>query len=218
MTGKPCIYNKEDGAVQIIEATVVFPIMFIVLFFLIFMGNAFYEKAQVESLIQENAIIGAAYCADPFLETMQSGSVPTSIKNAPETEPYRYIIGGMDSVEVKIRNRIKNEINKHANSFFRDMYPKLKGAPKVQYRSHVIYPTFSVEAKYVIPFPIRFFGKATPPVLEFTVRAEAPVNETAEFIRNTDMAVDLFSQTKFAGKIDSYFQKAKNVLDSFSKK
>ena len=43
--------HSENGTV-IIEATFVFPIMFIILFFLIYMGNAFYMKAQVESVVE----------------------------------------------------------------------------------------------------------------------------------------------------------------------
>ena len=73
MTGKNSIcskLNSENGTV-IIEATFVFPIMFIILFFLIYMGNAFYMKAQVESVVEQKAIQGAAYCADPILETMK---------------------------------------------------------------------------------------------------------------------------------------------------
>ena len=38
---KQKLNNSENGEV-IVEATIIFPIMFIVLFFLIYMGNAFY--------------------------------------------------------------------------------------------------------------------------------------------------------------------------------
>lgn len=82
MTGKNSIcskLNSENGTV-IIEATFVFPIMFIILFFLIYMGNAFYMKAQVESVVEQKAIQGAAYCADPILETMkETGKISVTL-------------------------------------------------------------------------------------------------------------------------------------------
>lgn len=100
--------NSENGTV-IIEATFVFPIMFIILFFLIYMGNAFYMKAQVESVVEQKAIQGAAYCADPILETMkETGKFPSL--SALETKPYRYIFGGMNDVESKISNEVEEAL------------------------------------------------------------------------------------------------------------
>lgn len=48
-------------------------------------------KAQVESVVEQKAIQGAAYCADPILETMkETGKFPSL--SALETKPYRYIL------------------------------------------------------------------------------------------------------------------------------
>jgi len=98
----------ESGAVAIVEASFVFPIMFIILFFLIYMGNAFYVKAQVESVVEKYAIEGSNYCADPILSTIKEyGNVPSL--SSLKTEPYRYIFGGMSDEESKISSAVEKE-------------------------------------------------------------------------------------------------------------
>lgn len=210
--------NSENGMV-IIEATFVFPIMFIILFFLIYMGNAFYIKAQIEAVVEEQALTGANYCADPILETIrETGSIP-SLNNL-QTEPYRYIFGGMSSVESKISNEVEKAIIKKSSSLFNNMNPTITtpSSKIAEFNNYVVYSTFSVEVQYVIKFPISFLGESTPPLLTINSRAEAPVNDTAEFIRNTDMVIDLFHGTKIGQSISDLFGKINDFISGFANK
>ncbi len=221
MTGKikQKLNNSENGEV-IVEATIIFPIMFIVLFFLIYMGNAFYLKARVESVVKQEAIIGANYCADPMLETIkQTGSVPDL--NVLKTEPYRYIFGGMDSIESKISQSIQKELGATKNvGFFKNMKPQINtsGDKIAKFNNYIVYSTFSVEVDYKIKFPIRLLGESKTTVLHITSRAEVPVNDTAEFIRNTDMVIDYAEETKVGNFIKSAFGKVNDFISSFAKK
>lgn len=211
--------NKGENGEVIVEATIVFPIMFIVLFFLIYMGNAFYLKAKVESLVKQEAIIGANYCADPMLETIKkTGSVPSL--DTLETEPYRYIFGGMDSIELKISQNIQNELGVNTIGFFKNMKPQINasGDKIAKFNNYIVYSTFSVDVDYKIKFPIRLLGESKATILHITARAEVPVNDTAEFIRNTDMVVDYAEQTKVGDFIKSAFGKVNAFISSFSKK
>lgn len=219
MIGSNKIIDRESGAVQIVEATFVFPVMFIILFFLIFMGNAFYVKAQVESVVEKNAIHGANYCADPLLATMLEYDHLPSLSEM-KTEPYRYIFGGMDDEENKINKAVESEINGKSSTFFKSMKPELVGATSKisKFNNYIVYSTFSVEVKYKLKFPIRFLGKTSPTIMTITSRSEVPVNDTAEFIRNTDMVIDLFHNNKFAQKISDVFGKINDFLSSFAKK
>lgn len=212
--------RKETGAVQIVEAAFVFPIMFIILFFLIYMGNAFFVKAQVEGVVESRAIEGASYCADPMLQSIKdnNGTVP-SLDNI-KTEPYRYIFGGMDSVESTIATKVQNDIEGNTASFFNNMKPKLKTSKNniAKFNNYVVYSTFSVEVKYELKFPIKFLGADTPTIMTISSRAEVPVSDTAEFIRNTDMVVDLFYGTKIGQAISDVFGKINGFISSFSSK
>ncbi len=211
--------KNEKGAVQIVEAAFVFPIMFIILFLLIYMGNAYYVKAQVESVVETYALEGAGYCSDPILETIkQTGSVPSL--SSLKTEPYRYIFGGMNDIEAQIGAAVEDEVNSQHSSFFRNMSPQIKTptANIAKFNNYVVYSTFSVEVKYVVEFPIRFLGADAPTMLTINSRAEVPVNDTAEFIRNTDMVIDLFHGTKIGQSISDVFGKINDFISSFASK
>lgn len=213
------LIKGEKGAVQIVEAAFVFPIMFIILFFLIYMGNAYYVKAQVESVVETYALEGAGYCADPILETIkQDGSVPSL--SSLKTEPYRYIFGGMNDIENKIGTSVEAELNGQSASFFKHMLPHLKThrANIAKFNNYVVYSTFSVEVEYVVEFPIKFLGADSPEILTINSRAEVPVNDTAEFIRNTDMVIDLFHGTKIGQSISDVFGKINDFISSFASK
>lgn len=211
--------NSEDGAVQIVEATFVFPIMFIILFFLIYMGNAHYIKAQVESVVESRALEGAAYCADPILQTIKETNAVPSLSSL-KTEPYRYVFGGMDKIENKIASSVKSDIESKSASFFKNMKPNLRTSKTniAKFNNYVVYSTFSVELKYEIQFPIKFLGEDAPPILTINSRAEVPVNDTAEFIRNTDMVIDLFHGTKVGQSISNVFGKINDFISSFASK
>ena len=211
--------KKEEGAVQIVEASFVFPIMFIVLFFLIYMGNAHYVKSQVESVVETYALQGAGYCADPVLEIIQqTGNVPSL--SSLETKPYRFIFGGMNDIESHIAASVESEIKGQSSSFFSNMSPKLK-TPRsniAKFNNYVVYSTFSVEAEYTVEFPIKFLGSNSPKILTIKSRAEVPIDNTAEFIRNTDMVIDLFHGTKIGQSISDVFGKINDFISSFASK
>ena len=210
--------KKQNGAVEIIEASFVFPIAFIILFFLIFFGNAFLVKAQVETIVAQEAIRGAAYCADPLLETIkETGGVP-SVGDL-KTDPYRYLFGGMDKIEKEIEKNVKDRIGKETNLFFSTMTPKLKSGGKIaSFNNMVVYSTFSVNVEYTIQFPIRFLGENTPEILHLSSFAESAVDDTSEFIRNTDMVLDMVHGTELAARISDVFAKVNDFISTFAEK
>lgn len=208
--------NKEDGAVQIVEATFVFPIMFIILFFLIYMGNAYYVRAQVEAIVVDKAIAGANYCTDPILQTIKEDGVIPKLSEL-DLDPYRYF-SGMNGVEEKISREVEEAIEGSSVSLFRNMEPvvKTRRADISKYNNYVLYSTFSVEVRCEVEFPIKFLGRSTPNLLVITSRSEIAVNDTAEFIRNTDMVIDYFEDSKLGQSIKGVFDKINDFLDTFA--
>ena len=208
--------NKEDGAVQIVEAAFVFPIMFIILFFLIYMGNAYYVRAQVEAIVVDKAIAGANYCTDPILQTIKDDGVIPKLSEL-ELDPYRYF-SGMNGVEEKISREVEEAIEGSSVSLFRNMEPvvKTRRADISKYNNYVLYSTFSVEVRCEVEFPIKFLGRSTPNLLVITSRSEIAVNDTAEFIRNTDMVIDYFEDSKLGQSIKGVFDKINDFLDTFA--
>ncbi len=211
--------NNECGAVAIVEAAFVFPIMFIVLIFLIYFGNAYFVKAQVDAVVSNAAIKGAAYCADPLLADIKSNGNKLPSLSSYNSDPYRYILGGMNEVEKMINNEVYSTISGKSVSGFSTMKPKIitKKEAISKYNNYVVYSTFAVEVKYQMTFPLKMIDGSTIPILTMSSRAETAVDDTAEFIRNTDMVIDLLTGTKFMNKVKEVFGKVNDFINKFSK-
>lgn len=182
------LLRKEDG-VMIIEATLVFPVMFLIIFLMFFLGNAYFQMSRVEAVAAEMAFYGAAQCSDPMLKTIEeTGKVP-EYNSDYEVEPYRYIFGGMDDIENDVELQIVEKINSLGTGFFGGMKIKVE-KPYANFHNIYIYSTFTVEIQYEIPFPMRLFGMDHNFKIEGSERYDVPVSDTSEFIRNVNMVTD----------------------------
>lgn len=212
--------KKEKGLV-IIEATIVFPVMFFVLFFIIYIGNAYFQIAQVDDCVSRAALKGAQCIANPQqYETVDEGMIPLKVNNA---EPYRYIIGelpggSINEIERKIENDLIKEINESTLSFFIKMNPKVTGSTDkiAEFNNYFLYSTFKVGVKYEVRFPIRFFGAAEPTILRLQSHAEVAVSDTPEFVRNVDMVADMLYDTDLGNNIADTFTKVNNFIKNFA--
>lgn len=217
--------GNEKGAL-IVEAAIVFPVMFFVLFFIIFVGNLFYEQARIDDIVMRYAIQGAQCVADPFLYDMEAtNAVPSDVSEL-KLEPYRYILGSftngsISAVENKLSNDIKNEINQSSLVFFNNTKANYIGSDNKQvayFKNYIIYSSFVVQVNYEVKFPIRFFDRDSLTIAKMSARAEVPVSDTDEFIRNVDMAVDLLEETGAGQTIAGIFEKIGGFINSFAQK
>lgn len=188
-------FEKENGA-MVIEAAFVYPIMFFIIFFLIYMGNMFYLKSNIESCVNNLAIQGASYYADPILEQMETEGIP-AVDNM-DIQPYRYLnlfANGTEDIDVK--EVLQKEIDN--TGFFIGMTPKvvnIEAKPKI----YIIYNTYVTDVEYVLQFPIRFLFQEDYYFIKGNAHAEIPIVDNAEFIRNTDMVIDYIQRSETGQK------------------
>ena len=217
---------KNDQGALIVESAIVFPVMFFVLFFIIFIGNLYYEQARIDDIVMRYAITGSQCVADPFLYDMEAtNAVPSDVKEL-RLEPYRYILGSftdgsISAVEDKISDDVKAEVNKSSLIFFHNSKANYVGTDnkKIAYfNNHLLYSSFVVQVNYEVKFPIRFLDDDRLTIAKMSARAEVPVNDTDEFIRNVDMAVDLLEDTGAGQAIKSIFEKVNDFINSFANK
>lgn len=208
--------KDESGASVIVEATFIFPIMFFVLFFLIFFGNAYYLKANIDSCVSRAALEGASLVQDPFSEYVNGTKDPADLKNV-EVSPYRYLFGSMSSIENQIGKKVKDSIES-SSGLLSGMNPKVKNTDIAKFKNKVIYSTFIVKVDYRVQFPWRFIYYDEPTILNFVSRAEEAINDTPEFIRNTDMVLDMLDSNTTYQKICDKFGKVKEFINNFVKK
>lgn len=216
--------TNERGAI-IVEASIAFPVMFFVLLFIIFIGNIYYEQAKVDEIVLKYAVKGAECVADPFLYDVSSGGgLPKKMSDVKDIEPYRFILGSItdgsvSAIEDKISQDIKDEINDTSLVFFGNSKANIIGSDNdkiATFNNYVIYSTFVVQVNYEIKMPIAFLGDDYPTVVKMSSRAEVPVSDAPEFIRNVDMAVDILEGTKAGDAIKKIFTKAGEFINKFS--
>jgi hypothetical protein len=198
----------ERGLV-IIEAVIVFPVMFLVVFFMIFWGNAYYTKSKAEAVTRRAAIAGAAYCADPMLPAVsESGGIPEF--GAQDIEPYRYI-GGIDLAGGAVGAAFAKDVEAIGTGLFSGMGPR---SPEygIEFRNMIICAEVTADLTYTVPVPIRLLGMEDILSMRVSAHAQAPVPDAPELIRNVNMAEDFLLQTGAADKLKSAINGAKQFL------
>ena len=207
--------KKEDGAL-IVEASIVFPVMFLVIFFLIFVGNAYLQKCRVEAIVVDAVIDGAAQCADPLLASVEGGSIPEY--NSVSLKPYRYMIGGMSNITASVENDMNNRFNAMDTGFFYNMEPVITDC-NVEFNNAFIYSTVSADVSYKILVPIRLLGMSDFSYVQFATHMETSVSDVPEFIRNVDMVEDIVERATgndFEQTIGNVVNKVKELFNSGS--
>ena len=197
------------------EASVVFPIMFLVIFVMIYAGNAYYQKARVESLVASAVSDGAAYCADPLVKSAEAGSFP-SVADL-DVQPYRALLSdGAKQTAEQIAGDLKKSIQGLGDGHFTGMKPKVKSVDAV-YNNHFIYATFEVTVTYEIVFPIRMLGEKENVSLTFSTHRSSPVTDTVELIRNVNMIEDYMEQLGVKEEIQKLKDKISEAVGALKK-
>lgn len=203
--------KKNERGALIVEASIVFPVMFLVIIFMLFMGNAYLQKSRIEAIVSKHVLAGAAYCADPQLEQVSNSGVG---KLSGQSYPYRFVTSGFgESTASAIRTKIVNDIKGLNTGLFSFMKPEVRtNDVSVKYKSHFIYATFSVDVTYKILIPVRMLGQKDYPKLTMTSHMSVPVSDTTEMIRNVDMIWDYMERTGLAEKVSAVGGKLEEVL------
>ncbi len=204
--------NKESGMV-IVEATIVFPIMFIIVFMMLFAGNIYLQKCRVDSYVNDIAIEGSAFCADPLLYDYVEDGKFTAVADS-NVYPYRYFdSNGAADVKQDMQSRADSKVKGMSSGLFSGMKPKDPDI-KVDYHNGFLYSTFSVTVKYKIVMPIRMLWENENISISLSSHANMPVSDTCELIRNTDMVWDYMERL---GVADFVNEKKKEFTAMFDK-
>lgn len=205
---------REESGVLIVEAAYVFPIVFFVIFFLIYMGNAFYVRSMVDRIVCEETLAGVAYAEDPMLEDIEENGVPTSAKNM-DIQPYASIFGH-GKIEDSVKSKIKKQIKSAGSGFFVGMQPELTDSDiSVKVKSYVVFSQIETSVQYKVNFPIKFIWTGETTVLTISSSYVAPIEDTSSFIRNVDMVKDYSDALGITDKIKNQFSKVQEILDKF---
>ncbi|MCD8120008.1 MAG: pilus assembly protein [Lachnospiraceae bacterium] len=200
---------KQDSGLVIVEASIVFPVTFIVILFLLYTGNVYLQKCKVESLTTQIAIMGAACCIDPMLDEMESGTIPDY--DDIDIRLYRYLISSeMDDVEDELEETLEKAVKNMSTGLFSGMTP-VSVAAEVGFHNGFLYSTFSADVSYKITIPIRLLGQSEQTLINLSSHAEVSATDSVEFILNVNMVEDYVERFEFTNNIKT------KITDAISK-
>ncbi len=208
--------SSEYGAVLIIEAVFVFPIMIIIVFVMLMAGSAFYQHARVERLVIEAALDGASRCENPMLEKVSSaGSVPQKITADTKVMPYRYLFtGNAKKIGAEVGGKLEQKVRGLQSVGFRGLEPKnvsVKATPHM----FILVSSFQVECEFDIELPIRMLFAKENFRFHYAVSMTEPIGDPAEFVRNVSMVQDLLERNETVMEIAGKFQEAAKKLAKY---
>lgn len=214
---------KNDRGYVFIEASIVYPMMFFIIVFLIYTGNMFLLKARIHSEVASEAIKYANYFANPYIERIEDKdfTVDTKISDAHVTDHmYRYLNVFTKNADGEITEDLKNRISQIG--LFNDIRPE--GIVINEHKVHnvVLYQTYVVDVEYDLKFPIKLIFFDHDWILQMSSREEAPITDQSEFIRNIDWAIDIWERwPEAAGEENEECERAKEnmkvIEDKFGK-
>lgn len=193
----------ERGSL-IVEASIVFPVMFLVIFFMLVAGNAYMQKCKIEEIVVSAVVEGAAQCADPMLKDVEAGSIPAY--SSVNLKPYRYIIGGMNDVEGQVQNLVNERANSLGTGFYTGMKPTVT-VDQVKFKNAFVYSTLLTDVSYKIRIPVRMLGESDYIYMDYSTHVQVPVSDVPEFIRNVDFAEDMVQKYTGASGFDAPMNK-----------
>ena len=210
------ILKDERGAAPIVEAALVYPIVIIVVVFMIYYGMYVYESSVIHDMAGTTAVMASKSVSFPGYEYLGESYVygdhsdegeitPDRVKKAYETmKPYRYIF--------------KNEINdRFSDSLIEKSEDMLLKTEDIQCsitsQRHKV--TVKLEKKVTMPQLFEFIGLNDSYRIKAT--STALISDPAEFVRNTDITANLLGFLSQKLKAGEKFSQFREKIDSVLK-
>ncbi len=184
---------------MLVEATFIYPVVFAILAFLLFVGDMFYQRAWIEAAVLRYSIEGGAEVGNSALskididEAAGTGALdPALIEN----RPYRFISnGGTDgdvgTTAAENSAALEAEVSGGRASFF-GLVPNLE-AVEATYESSLFYGSYWVRADYGFQLPVAGYIVPGGGVdVDFTASSVSTVTSMGEFVRNVDFLDDAY--------------------------
>lgn len=209
--------KSENGAASIIEMTLIFPLVIMILIFLIYLGAYIYDNVTIYNNSQMIAVAVSREVQVPGYEKFyENGGITTKAdfnwndgySPTPEIinsimgihKPYRYWTQSMiDDVTVtSMENALKNIVSTRSFLVSADVSCDIK------VKNHYLSQTVEVNVKRKINTPKFFDYIGLKSSWDIDITATAVVSDSSEFVRNTDMVFDLanylLEEIKIGGK------------------
>ncbi len=212
--------RSEVGAVKVVEATFVYPIVFFIMGILIFMSCLLLQKSALQSDAERVALAVSKVKAQTGYNLF--GNVISSAADFPmevsdsllrnvleESEPYRYLQS--DVVDLATLNdELESLISRNRFLIPSQIDCQISCERKILNQQIVVHVTNRVN----LPSFVRYLGLEKLLLIDIT--ATATVSDPAEFIKNVDIAFDVggFLNEKYQlqNKLTTFVDRIKKML------
>lgn len=195
--------NEEKGAVEVVEAALVFPIVIFVVILLIFVGNLLYQQAKMDAI----AVRGAEYLAAVYTNPLLAEDALPTDTNDVDVKPYRYLSSGTEA-EGLAKEYINKLVQNTDTGYFSGMETQDFSIATCNIKNYVVYQTAEVQLEYSIQLlPMKLLGGVT--LFRCSNATVTAATDSAEFIRNVDMIMDYSESFGLTDKIKEIVGKFK---------
>lgn len=214
----------DSGAAQIVEASLIFPIVFLVVGFLIYLGSYTLQRVSMYNHAQKIAVITSREISFPGYEQLgaeesssadfnwvegrkpSKGDIDEIMK---ERKPYRYLIPSKPQAS-RLEMALTDMVNGVSYISKSDVQCSVRSEKKIM-NTYIV-----VEITKQVDTPIIMEMLGIKDVLDINVSATAIVTDTSDFIRNVDTVYDLtnevFDRFGLNDKIESCMDKVTGAL------
>lgn len=185
---------KRNNGSTTIEAALIFPLIFLSIIALIYVSIFLYEQAYIKSLADRAAERGAAIWKNPKSDMTIS---LVKLEHFKENDPYWKIYDSQKKLkEEKIEQYLRASLKEYSILQSRDKKAPMNTTDiefSAKLKNYIVYKKLvvTIEKKFKLPIgdALTVFGIDNTVVIQ--AKTEALINEPAEFVRNTDFAIDM---------------------------
>ena len=210
--------RTEKGSMTLIEAVIVFPVTFIVVFLILMMGNVYYQRAAVERGVIETALHSAACSENPMMAyILTNKAVPTGPSDT-HVMPYRYLFTkNIKEISGEQEDRLNRYIkNVGKMSFFKGLKPKVNEC-SVKPSVNLIFSQVEVMCDFNIQLPLRMIFSTRNFEFNYRISMTEQIGDSAAYVRNAAMIRDYLERNETvvnaASTISEKLGKVKDFLN-----
>lgn len=219
--------TDERGAALIVEYIIVLPVVFAVIFFLIFMGQAFYQEAVISSAADRMLIyvnkVAADYMYKDVVPFSFNGAgdyngnfVSERLLNDVERKPYRYITGlFVQNIDEGTLSNLERQLEEYIAE--KDLFFGRNASAEIKIEGQLFKRvSVTVTQKFKSPFNLSILGITD---YEYKFYCESNVVQATEIIRTTQFVAEILKPYIDKGKdtINGVINNFKNALSSVTK-
>lgn len=214
-------FTSENGAVQIVEATILLPFCMLMVIALFYASIFICQKANLQANVQNALIYYKNVDSDTYVEASDKmpyhgtyggtiSAVGSSFSTPAYEFPYRFFFMKFDGDKFK--------------SFFRSVCGQMffdDGSNvdlKVERENYVIYKTITATATQTVKPAISLKMVGASDSVTISVTGKVVVANGDDMVRNTDFVIDIVRHTALGKKATEMLDKAKGYYEKFKNK